>query len=227
MAKELLDWNGDNRMDSRLVYLSLFVRSGNHPPERRKFGGGRTFNGPPGTGGGYVELEMSSLLRDAPYPFQSTLVHEIGYAAGLAHVDCAGYDLSANGSIMSYNPAHHSKGLQPAAADGTLNPEEYYTLSLNKGMFPLFSYRPSLHNPRRKSLGSVERCFLGSMSASIGEFRRVPGRGYELYHDGRLVSGPETMFYSATQARKNCQFNLWRNTHVRVECRYDGVKFQP
>jgi hypothetical protein len=168
ITRELLDWNKDNRISSRLVYLTIIMRSGNRPPGKRTFGGGRTFNGPPNSGGGYVELEMFSLLNDSPYPFQSTLVHELGHAFGLTHVNCFGYNLQNDDSIMSYNVRHHSKGLTTSANSGSLNPEEYYILSLNKLAFPSFSYIEARHNPAHKPVKDVGRCFLGTMGPSIG-----------------------------------------------------------
>ncbi len=226
IAKELLDWNRDNRMDTRGVYLTIYVRPNNQPSGVRTFGGGRTFNGPPNSGGGYVELERTSLLRDTPYPFQSTLVHELGHAFGLTHVDCLGYNLSTNHSIMSYNPQHHTRG--PMASAGGLNPEEYYILSLNKLAFPNFTYNEARHNPQRKSLANVERCFLGPMGTYIGAFRQIPGKGYELFHNGRLVSGPEASFYTWSQAQQNCKYNVDNNrSNIKIECRYNGQRFYP
>jgi hypothetical protein len=229
IAKELLEWNRDNRITSRLVYLAIIVRSGNRPPVNRTFGGGRTFNGPPNSGGGYVELEMFSLLNDRPYPFQSTLVHELGHAFGLSHVNCFGYDLQSNNSIMSYNARHHSKGLTQSVNSGSLNPEEYYILSLNNRAFPGFSYVEAKHNPSRKPLQDVARCFLGPMGASIGAIGHTPGKGYELFHNGRLVSGPDASHYTLPQAQKNCKFNVDNNKTktLSVECRYDGKRFYP
>lgn len=46
-------------------------------------------------------MEMSSLLHDKLYTFPSTLVHELGNTFGLTHVNCFGYDISTNGSMMS------------------------------------------------------------------------------------------------------------------------------
>ncbi|MGC9964770.1 MAG: hypothetical protein ABSE08_05140 [Syntrophobacteraceae bacterium] len=223
IVKEILDWNHDNRMDSRTVYLTLFVRPNNQAPGSHSFGGGRTFNGPPNMGGGYVEMEMYSLLYDKPYPFQSTVVHELGHGFGLLHVNCFGYDMSTNGSIMSYNLKHHTKGLQPSA--GTFNAEDYFILSQNKLAFPNFSFVESKHNPQHKSLKNV---YMGIMHGYIGPFRRVPGKGYELFFNGKQVNGPETVFYALPQARENCGKNAANNkTNAKIECRYDGVRFYP
>lgn len=219
----------DNRTDSHAIYLTLFVREGYAAPApgNHQFGGGRTFNGPPGSGGGVIVLEMSSLLRDRPYPIQSTLVHELGHAFGLTHPNCFGYDINTNNSLMSYNPRHHTKGFEPAPLSGTFNPEEFYELSLNKRVFPHFSYNPARHNPRGVDISDVDRCFLGPMQSVIGDYRRVPGRGYELFFDGKLVSGPEAAYYTGDQARKNCRVNRERYTGdgTRVECRYNGKPF--
>ncbi len=229
ITSEILRKNRDSRTDSRTVYLTLFVRPGYATPasSKRQFGGGRTFNGPPGSGGGVVVVEFSSLVRDKPYPFQSTLVHELGHAFGLTHCDCFGYSMDSNNSLMSYNPRHHTMGLQPPPQSGTFNPEEFYELSLNTLAFPGFVFKPAVHNPRGRELRNVDECFLGPMSTVIGDYRRIPAKGYELFFNGRLVSGPEAAYYTRGQAQKNCKANLQRHDGdgVRVECRYDGRRF--
>jgi hypothetical protein len=229
MARELLDWNSDNRMDSRFVYLTIYVRPHNRVSyKKRAFAGGRTFNGAPNSGGGYVELEMASLLRDAYLPtgFQSALVHELGHAFGLTHADCHRYDQKTDNSIMSYNRNRRTKGLMPAP--GVLNPEDYYMLSLNKLVFPNFIYSEALHNPQGKSLDKIEQCFLEPMGHHIGAFRQISGKGYELFYNGRLVSGPETVFYTMSRAKQNCRHNADNNSgKVKVECRYNGQRFYP
>jgi len=215
VEKEVLDWNHDNRIDSRIVYVILFMRPNNHiPPGNLRFGGGRTFNGPPNTGGGFIDMEMSSLLFDKPYVFKSTIVHELGHTFGLTHVNCFGYDLYNNHSIMSYSPFVTSG----------FNPEEYYILSLNKLAFPNFRFIESKHNPEHKSLKDVDRCFLGCMEDDMGTVPYIAGKGYELLSNGKLASKPEARFYTRWQAQKNCQ-DARKNNKGKVECRYNGVRF--
>ncbi len=104
-------------------------------------------------------MEYASLVDDTPYAFQSTLVHELGHAFGLTHVDCFGY-----------NPAHHSSGLSRSRDPGILNPEEYYILAVNRRAFPEFKFDPTLHNPRGKRIDPdrIRACYLGRMADSIG-----------------------------------------------------------
>ena len=231
IIKELFQWNKDSRYESDLIYLTIYVRPAvaHHRQDTKLLGGGRTFNGPPNSGGGFVEMDYSSLMHDLPYPFQSTVVHELGHAFGLAHVDCLGYDMSSNGSIMSYNPRHHSKGLSLSDVPGNLNAEEYFILSLNKRAFPEFTYKEQVHNPDRKQfdLDQIQQAFLGSMGESIGPYRQFSGVGYELFYDGKKVNGPEAALYSFRQAMDNCVWNASHNNGTLKEYRYNGVIFHP
>ena len=51
----------------------------------------------------------------------------------------------------------------------------------------------------------------------------------ELFHNGKLVSGPDATYYTLSQAQKNCQFNVDNNRSksIKVECRYNGKQFYP
>ena len=222
MLKELFEWNQENRNDSKYIYLVIYAKPSDEPISGPLMGGGRTFNGMPNSGGGFVQLELSSLVTDNPYPFQSTLVHEIGHAFGLTHVDCFGYSMSENSSIMSYNLQHHSKGLVQSDSPGGFNPEEYYILSQNKLAFPNFNYVSAKHNPHGIILGNIESCYLGPMTSYIGEIRRQYGTGYELYFNGTLVSGPEAAFFTLKMAEENCRWNKTNQKNIEVECRYNG-----
>jgi hypothetical protein len=51
--------------------------------------------------------------------------------------------------------------------------------------------------------------------------------GYELFFDGKLVSGPETPFWSFDEARANCDGNKKDKPQIRIECRYFGKRFGP
>lgn len=222
---ELLSWLGENRLNSRHIFLVIFVR-----PESSQtgfFGGGRTFNGPPNTGGGYVEMEYRSLIMDDPYPFLSTLIHELGHAFGLAHVNCFSRDMNRNDSIMSYNQKHKSVRMELGRQPGTLNPEEFFVLSLNKRVFPDFVFIPEAHNPENIALNpaSISGCFLAPMDESIGIFSQPADIGYELYFDGSRVNGAEAMFWSFPQALANAEWNANNQKKINVECYYNGILF--
>ena len=103
MVRELFAWLGDDRYSSRSLYLQIYARPSAYPIKENYYGGGRTFNGPPNTGGGVIQLELSWLMTAQNFPFLSTLIHELGHGFGLTHADCHGYDMDTNGSMMSAN----------------------------------------------------------------------------------------------------------------------------
>lgn len=49
-----------------------------------------------------------------------------------------------------------------------------------------------------------------------------PQKGYQLYFDGRLVSGPDAEFYTRDQAIENCRWNVQTKPNIRVGCVYNG-----
>ena len=224
ILRELFTWQKDDRMNSNRVYLTIVARPEGVGPELATLGGGRTFNGPPGSGGGYIEMEWSSLLRDRPYSFQSTLVHELGHAFGLTHAECYGYDMTNNDSIMSYNSRHTSTGLVPGQYPGMFNAEEYFALSQNLPAFPDFQYVEKIHNPLRRNLELVENCYLSPMTDYIGKISQTAGKGYELFFNGKKVNTPDAVFYTLKQAKHNCVWNHENQKGMKIACRYDGVQ---
>ena len=127
---ELLNVTKFNRFDCPYIFVAVVMNAGDDFPA----GGGRPFNGGFNTGGGIVVLSSFALSK-LPN-FESTLEHELGHAFGLPHVDVYGQDMQTSASIMSYNPAHHTREMQPSPNPGILGPEDVLGLSLNRRAFP-------------------------------------------------------------------------------------------
>ena len=233
LVRELFTWLGEDRYSSRSVYLQIYARPSAHalprplryPIDDNYFGHGGTFNGPPNTGGGHIQLELAYLMETDDYPFLSTLIHELGHAFGLDHSDCHGYDMDTNGSMMASNTRLWSKGFSLSVPPPVFNPEEYLMLAQNKLAFPNFDFIPARHNPRGKSLATADSCTLGWMDETIGEYRNMPGMGFELFWDGERINGPEAAFYSRQEAREDCAWNTQTYPHTRVTCTYNGEPF--
>ncbi len=126
---ELLNHLNLTRFNCPHAFCILLMNSNDSFPE----GGGRTINGGINTGGGMMYIASGELTRNAH--FQTTLQHELGHAFGLTHVDVYGYDMTSNGSIMSYNPAHHCRGFEPSSQPGVLIPEDRRVLGMNDRVF--------------------------------------------------------------------------------------------
>jgi hypothetical protein len=149
LTGELLAATHTNRFNCPSVFVIVVM----NPSDDFPSGGGRPFNGGYNTGGGIVILSSFALDR---FPiFQSTLQHELGHAFGLPHVDVYGRDMKTSDSIMSYNPAHHARGMRPSPDPGTLIPEDLRGLSLNRRAFPNLIFRPSRDVPAGYTLAPV------------------------------------------------------------------------
>ena len=113
--------------------------------------GGRPLNGGVNTGGGVVQV--SSFALDRVPNFQSTLQHALGHAFGLPHVDVYGYDAKSSDSMMSYNPAHHTRNFEPSSTPGKFIPEDLRALALNQRVFPKLAFDPTKDVPAGYLLG--------------------------------------------------------------------------
>ena len=94
---------------------------------------------------------MSSFALDRIPNFQSTLQHEIAHTCGLPHVDVYGYGMKTSRSIMAYNPAHKTKGFQPAREPGILIPEDRRGLALCTRMFAKLKFDANRDLPENYS----------------------------------------------------------------------------
>ena len=130
MVAELLAAQRVDRWSAWHVYVVVVVNDADDFPT----GGGRPLNGGLGTGAGVVVLSSFALTRTPN--FQSTLQHELGHAFGLVHADNYGETMATSRSLMSYNPAHHTRGLEASATPGELLPVELAALALNRRVFP-------------------------------------------------------------------------------------------
>jgi hypothetical protein len=63
------------------------------------------------------------------------------------------------------------------------------------------------------------------MDETIGEYRDMPGMGFELLWDGERINGPEAAFYLRQEAREDCAWNTQTYPHTRVTCTYNGEPF--
>lgn len=138
---ELLEACGTDRF--RCPFIFVVVVS--NPDDDFPGGGGRPINGGYARGGGVVIL--SSFALDRGPSFQSTLQHELGHGFGLLHVDAYGHDMASHSSLMSYNPAHHTRGFEPSATPGGLSAEDRRGLALNDAALPALEFRPDPADP--------------------------------------------------------------------------------
>ncbi len=129
LAADVLAAQGVDRWSARHVYVIILVNDADRFPVP----GGRPLNGGLGTGAGLLVLSTHELQLTA---FQATLQHELGHGFGLVHADNYGEDMASGRSLMSYNPAHWTRGLEPSATPGTLLPVELAALALNRRVFP-------------------------------------------------------------------------------------------
>ncbi len=137
MVAELLAEFGLTRFSNPYVFCILVMNARDSFPD----GGGRPINGGVNLGGGMMYIASFELTHNAH--FQTTLQHELGHGFGLPHVDVYGYSMQESDSIMSYNPAHHSRGLQPSSTPGRLIPEDRRALALNDRVFANTTFTPA------------------------------------------------------------------------------------
>ncbi len=131
LTGELLDHYGLDRHRAPFVFVIIVMSNS----ADIVFGNAMPLNGGHASGGGAVSLSLPHLMSPN---FQSTLQHELGHAFGLPHVDVYGYDMAGNDSIMSYNLAHHTDGLEPGV--GLLIPEDLFALDKATRIFPEFTW---------------------------------------------------------------------------------------
>jgi hypothetical protein len=125
MLGEVLTHLKQDRFSTPYVFLIVVANRTDDFPH----GGGRPINGGHNEGGGVMCFSQFA-FNNHPY-IQSTLQHEVGHSHGLTHVDAYQYDINSNESLMSYDPKHHTNGIQDSQTPGKLIPEDVRALAIN------------------------------------------------------------------------------------------------
>lgn len=149
VAGELLTLTKTNRFTCNAIFVAVVMNADGSFPAVE----GAPFNGGFNLGGGVVVL--SSFALDKLPSFQSTLQHQLGHASGLPDVSMYGHDMSTSDSIMSNNPLHDTRWMEPSAHPGLLIAEDVRGLSFNKRVFPKLHFNPARDGDRGRSLSDV------------------------------------------------------------------------
>ena len=214
MLKELFKARGTNRYREHSVFVFILVNP-NMRAYRPQWGaGGRSFNGGANGGGGIVVLEYRRLRLGA----YGTLVHELGHAFGLTHVNCGGQSMLESNSLMSYNPKHRGRGTDITVYPGSLSDQEKINLMLNTR---IFEHQEDIDLLQDRS----DACLLPAMDTYLGTIPIVHGIGYDLLFNDRIVSGFDAMFYTKGQAKRHCEAMKQRYPGLRIACRFAGQTF--
>ncbi len=131
-----------NRFNCPYIFVVVIM----NPKEAWPTASGRVINPGLNSGGGIATF--SSIKLDAKNSlFQGSLLHELGHALGLLHVDAYGYDQRSSKSIMSYNKSNWWTNFTPPKEPGILTLEEIRHLAMNKRVFPNLYFDPEKDIP--------------------------------------------------------------------------------
>lgn len=146
IVSELLTHFKVSRFECPHVYCIMLMNGRDGFPA----GGGRPINGGLNNGAGMMYIASHELTHNRH--FQCTLQHELGHSFGLCHVDAYGYDMQANDSVMSYNPAHHNQGFAASPTPGAFIAEDRRALAFNDRVFAKLAFDPERDIPEGYSL---------------------------------------------------------------------------
>jgi hypothetical protein len=120
-----------NRFNCPYVFVVVVM----NPQEAWPTASGRPINLGFNSGGGIATFSSIKLNAEKSL-FQGSILHELGHAFGLMHVDSYGYDQRSNKSIMSYSKSNWWTNFRPPKDPSILIPEDIRALAMNKRVFP-------------------------------------------------------------------------------------------
>ncbi len=120
-----------NRFNCPYVFIVVIM----NPKEAWPTASGRPINPGFNSGGGIATFSSTKLDAEKSL-FQGSILHELGHALNLLHVDSYGYDQHSNKSIMSYSKSNYWTNFTPPKKRSILIPEDIRALAMNKRVFP-------------------------------------------------------------------------------------------